>query len=276
MQQQNQNIEIHETAFVISTFRSLNENLSGDIYAKLWNNSKTDSWLKEYLEEVSSEEVLTHCLRNRFFLEEIKKANPEVLINFGCGFSMYPFLLSKKIINVEIDKFEIITYKEKKIKEFQEIGELPERELHFIGVDFSENYQEKLLLQLKELVENKFCFILIEGVLFFLTKKDTENLFYFFSKLQIKGDYIGSASFQDSLKKTKVFHKLLQFFNKKVSKTKSSDWQTVEDEFYLKMPKYKLSNHQDYFSLSEKYKNKVNLDKDLILNENFYILKRTI
>ena len=97
-------IQIHETAFFTSSFRAFNEALSGDKYAKLWLNPKTDAWIQEYLTEVSSEETYTHCLRNRFFLETIKdlaaSKQIEVLINFGSGFSMYPFLLDESLIPV--------------------------------------------------------------------------------------------------------------------------------------------------------------------------------
>ncbi|MGG8498082.1 class I SAM-dependent methyltransferase [Tenacibaculum sp. TC6] len=271
-----QSIEIHETAFVTSTFRSLNEDLSRDVYAKLWNNAETNAWIEEYLKEVCIEEVTAHCLRNRFFLEEIEKLKPEVLINFGCGFSMYPFLLDEAIINIEIDKEEIIDYKKRKIEEFQKQGKLPVKKIHFIGVDFSKDYVDILLEKLHLLKEGKTSFILVEGVLFFLSRKDTEKLFDFFSKLQSKDDYIGSASFQEELKSSKAFKKLLDFFNKKVAKTKASDWQTIEDDFYIKNRSYTVVNHQDFFSLSKKYNNIVKLERDLILNENFYILKKIV
>ncbi|MEY8861541.1 class I SAM-dependent methyltransferase [Tenacibaculum singaporense] len=267
-------IEIHETAFVTSTFRSLNEDLSRDVYAKLWNNSRTNVLVKKYLNQVCVEEVSAHCLRNRFFLEEIEKLRPEVLINFGSGFSMYPFLLDQSIINIEIDKKEIVDYKKEKVKEFQNQEELPKRTIHFIGVDFSEDYVEDLLKRIKAIKKNKTSFILIEGVLFFLSRNDTDKLFDFFSILQKEGDYIGSASFQKGLKKSEGFKKLLDFCNKEMVKTEASDWQTIEDGFYKENKSYDLINHQDYFSLSKKYNNEVKLEKDLILNENFYILKK--
>ena len=267
-------IEIHETAFVTSTFRSLNEGLSRDVYAQLWNNTKASAWTEEYLEEVCSEEVSAHCLRNRFFLEEIERLKPEVLINFGCGFSMYPFLLDEHMIHVEIDKREIVLYKEEKIKEFQQQGKLPNRTIYFIGVDFSKEYVKALLETLKVIKGNKTSFILIEGVLFFLSRKDTDVLFELFAKLQGEGEYVGSASFQDSLKSSEAFKRLLNYVNRELTKTKASDWQTIEDDFYAKNKNYNLVNHQDYFSLSETYNNEIKLEKDFILNENFYILKR--
>lgn len=272
------NIEIHETAFLTSTLRSYNENLSQDYFAKLWCNPKSDKWVKAYLDLVSSEETNAHCLRNRYFLDTIKKLiddnEIEVLINFGCGFSMYPFLLNEKLINIEIDKPEIIDYKKSKIENWQKTNTVPKRNIHYIAVDFSEDYKEDLLSQISSIKNNKPCFILIEGVLFFLDREETDNLFNFFNVIQKPGDYIGSVSFPETLKEGLAFQKLLHFLNQIVSKTRDSDYQTVEDEYYQSQPDYKLIDHQDYFSLSTKYGNEIKLDKELILNENFYLLKK--
>jgi O-methyltransferase involved in polyketide biosynthesis len=274
----NKNIEVHETAFVTSTFRSFNEDLSQDYYAKLWSNPKTEKWIHDYLKKVSSEETFTHCLRNRYFLDQIDTAvkhhDVKVLINFGCGFSMYPFLLGEEVINIEIDKPEIIEYKKAKIEEWQHSAILPNRNIHFIGVDFSENYEQNLRSQIQAIKGNHKCFILLEGVLFFLDKEQTDKLFHFFDSIQYSGDYIGSASFQESLKDKLVFKKLMNFFSKKVLKTNESDYQTVEDEFYQNQKGYSLIEHQDYFSVSKSYKHKIQLERDMILNENFYIIKK--
>lgn len=273
-------IQIHETAFFTSSFRAFNEALSGDKYAKLWLNPKTDAWIQEYLTEVSSEETYTHCLRNRFFLETIKdlaaSKQIEVLINFGSGFSMYPFLLDESLIHIEIDKPEIVNYKASKIEEWQNEKKLPKRDLHFVGVDFSEDYKTKLLEQIQQIKGDKPCFILIEGVLFFLDKAETDGLFSFFNLIQTDGDYVGSASFQDDLKSSTAFKRLLRFLNKKVSKTSESDYLTLQDSYYKSLPDYNLIDHQDYFSLSKTYNNTIHLKPDLILNEHFYVLKKQL
>ena len=273
-------IQIHETAFFTSSFRAFNEALSGDKYAKLWLNPKTDAWIQEYLTEVSSEETYTHCLRNRFFLETIKdlaaSKQIEVLINFGSGFSMYPFLLDASLIHIEIDEHEIVNYKASKIEEWQNEKKLPKRDLLFVGVDFSEDYKTKLLEQIQQIKGDKPCFILIEGVLFFLDKAETDGLFSFFNLIQTDGDYVGSASFQDDLKSSTAFKKLLRFLNKKVSKTSESDYLTLQDSYYKSLPDYNLIDHQDYFSLSKTYNNTIHLKPDLILNEHFYVLKKQL
>ena len=272
------NIQIHETAFVTSTFRSFDENLSQDNFAKLWQNSKTEQWIEEYLVQVSSEEIYTHCLRNRYFLDRIKdlvdNQGIEVLINFGSGFSMYPFLLNEKLVNIEIDKPEIVDYKKVKIKDWEKEDKLPKRNIHFIGVDFSENYKEDLLSKILSITANKSSFILVEGVLFFLDREETDNLFNFFNIIQTSGDYIGSASFQEAIKETQAFKNLLSFFNQKVSKTNQNDYQTIQDEYYKSKKNYKLIDHQDYFSLSNEYGNKIKQSEEFILNENFYLLRK--
>lgn len=187
---------------------------------------------------------------------------------------MYPFLLDNSITNIEIDKPEIIAHKKTKIKNWQKLKLLPARNIHFIGVDFSKDYEENLFSTLQSLIKNKPGFILIEGVLFFLNREVTIKLFDFFSAVQQKGSYIGSASFRENMNESTAYKKLLQFINDKVTKENKSDFQTVEDAFYKTREGYKLVDEQDYFSLSPIYNNEIKLDKDLVLNESFYVLEK--
>jgi len=273
-------IEIQETAFVTSAFRSSDEELSKDIYAKLWKNSKTDVWIKNYLASVSKDEAFTHCLRNRYFYEEIKKLSQndeiEMLINFGSGFSMYPFLLNENLTHIEIDKPEIIDFKREKITKWQEANELPKRKIHYISTDFSQENEKNLLSEINSIKKEKKSFILIEGVLYFLSKNDTNRLFELFRKIQTKGEFIGSVSFEDSIRETPVFKRLMKFQNKKVVINKRADNHTINGDFYNHLRDYKLMDHQDYFRLSEKYTPQSPLkNRDEILNENMYLLKKT-
>ena len=111
-------------------------------------------------------------------------------------------------------------------------------------------------------------------MLFFLNREETHGLFNLFDEIQKPGDYIGSASFQEKIKETQAFKNLLRFFNVKVSKTSKDDYQTIDDQFYTTIPNYRLMDQQDYFSLSKKYAHKIAEEKTMILNENFYLLKK--
>ncbi len=271
-------METEESGFMTSMLRSYNEALSKDSYAKLWKNEKREALTKAYLNEISTEETNAHCLRNRYFLETIKtriKNNEiDVLINFGSGFSMYPFLITPSLINIEIDKPQIVNYKKKKIAQWQKEQLLPKREVHFIGVDFSKAYEQELYTKILSITKNKSSLILIEGVLFFLKMNECNKLFNFFRKIQKTGDFIGSVSFNDAVKETTAFQKLLTYINKKGNNISASDCLSLPDCFYEQLEGYKLIDRQDYYSLSKTYSNPIKLNKDLILNEVFYVLQK--
>lgn len=95
------NVEVHDTAFVISCFRASDEVLSGDPYSKFLITEKAQEWVRTYTEEVCPNEPFVHCLRNRFFLDQISSFFQEnengVLINIGSGFSWRPFFADRPL-----------------------------------------------------------------------------------------------------------------------------------------------------------------------------------
>ena len=272
-------LDVHETAFLISIFRASNEQLSKDAFAKLWYNDTSILLAKDLIKNVSEFEPQTHCLRNRYFYETINeliiKKKIQVIINFGCGFSMYPFLLDKNLIYIEIDKPDVIKYKKEKVIKWQEEKILPEREIHFIASNFKSGYETGLLDKILKIKEDKPLFILIEGVLFFLTKQETKVTFNLFNKIQNKGDYIGSVSYRKEMEKTKVFKRLLKLFKDKLSLGQQFNYQTISDDFYHDQSNYKLIDYQDYYSLSKLYSPLNAIDKqEDILNESMYLLQK--
>ncbi|WP_353778239.1 class I SAM-dependent methyltransferase [Winogradskyella sp. 3972H.M.0a.05] len=269
-------IEVHETAFVTSMYRASNEGLSKDTYAKLWSNPKTYKWIEGFLEHVSEEEPYAHCLRNRYFYEFVKANNNiEVVINFGCGFSMYPFLLDDHLIHIEIDLPNIIEHKKAKVNDWTASGDLPKRNIHYISSDFSSRYEGELLRKIHSITNHKRSLIILEGVLFFLNMEQTKRLFRFFNAIQTKGDYIGSVSFQDSIRTTEVFERLVNFFQDKTEENREFICQTLPDSFYETISDYNLIEHQDYYSLSKAYApNKITKKPKDVLNEHVYILRK--
>jgi len=271
-------MKTEDSGFMTALFRSYNEDLSKDIYAKLWQTEARNNLANDYLKAISLEEVNAHSLRNRYFLETlktlIKNKKIAAVINFGSGFSMYPFLLESSIINIEIDKPEVVDYKKTKILQWQNEGIIPEREVHFIGVDFSTSYEEELQSQILSIINNKPSLILLEGVLFFLSMASCNKLFRFFDSIQNPKDFIGSVSFNDSVKKTTAFNNLLNYSIANGIKISASDCLSLEDSYYENLKGYQLKDRQDYYSLSKTYNNIIKLEKDLILNEVFYLLQK--
>lgn len=269
-------IEIHETAFVTATFRASDEALSKDFYSDYWRNAKTDNWNENYTKKVSVEEPFVHCLRNRFFYETIKrlieKKEIEAIINFGCGFSMYPFLFDEEVVHVEIDQQDIIEYKKSRIQNWVKEGKLPHREIHYLTKDFS-SQREELEDEIKSIIGDKPSFVLLEGVIFFLSKTTTNELMGLINRIQAKGSYFGSVSFLDKINESDCFQRLIAFFEDEVTLNNKFEYLTLPTTYYESLPNYELTEHEDYVSLSKQYAPERKIeDGDSILNENMYLL----
>ena len=271
-------IKIHETAFVIATFRASNEALSKDKYSIYWKNPKTDKWIENFLDKVSKDEPFTHCLRNRYFYETIKRlidANEiEVLVNFGCGFSMYPYLFKKDLIHVEIDQKDIIHHKKNEVERLVKEGKLPERKIHYIAKDFNLE-KEELETELKSIIGNKRSFVLLEGVIFFLSKTITNELIELIGNVQTSDSYLGAVSYLDSIEDTDCFKRLINFFSEEIMVDGKFEYLTLPTSYYESLTSYALIEQEDYVSLSKQYSpnNKIQ-NGDLVLNEQLYLLKR--
>ena len=166
---------------------------------------------------------------------------------------MYPFILDKELTYIEVDKPDVIKYKGEKVLKWQKEKILPERNIHFIASHFKSGYQIELLTQILQIKKDKPSFILIEGVLFFLTKQETKLTFDLFNKIQAKGDHIGSVSYRKKMENAEVFKRLLKLFKDQLSLGQQFNYQTLSDDFYHNQRNYKLIDYQDYYSLSKIY-----------------------
>ncbi|WP_103071942.1 class I SAM-dependent methyltransferase [Aquimarina sediminis] len=273
-------MQIHETAFITSMYRSYHEDISKDLYAKLWNNPKTNSLIPSILKNVSKDEAILHSLRNRFFYERVKsffdKNDGGTFINFGSGFSMYQFQINKNVTTIEIDKKDIINYKKEKIDKWITQGKLPFRKILYTSIDFNILTEREIIKILLPLLQNKPTFILIEGVLFFLNRDTTNKLFRIFRRIQSPGDLVGSVSYLPEIETTEVYQRLLRYFNANNDVGDSFNHQTIPTSYYQNTEGYLLKEHIDEFQLSQIYtSNSAITSKSSILNENMYLLEMT-
>ena len=272
-------MQIHETAFIISTYRSYHEDISKDIYAKLWNNPATETLIPIILKEVSEYESILHSIRNRFFYEQLKsffsENNGGILLNFGAGFSMYQFLLDDNISTIEIDKKNIINYKKNKIDQWVKEDKLPKRDIQYISLDFNSDSEKDIIDSLNPLITEQPVFILLEGVLFFLNQAVSSKLFRVFRNLQNMGDFIGCVSYIPEIEKTKVYKRLLNYFDSNNDTNESFSHQTIPTSYYSNLEGYRLKEHKSEFDLAPIYAPKFGVDhKNQILNEHMYLLER--
>ena len=272
-------MQIHETAFIVSTYRSYHEDVSRDPYARLWNNSKTEALIPSIVETISPYEAILHSIRNRFFYEELKdfftKNKGGTLINFGAGFSMYQFLLDKNVTTIEIDKRDILDFKKNKIEKWVNTGKLPQRRIEYLPVDFNTSSEDQIIKKIKPLINERPVFILLEGVLFFLSLAITNKLFRVFGHLQKTGDVLGSVSYTPDIESTDVYKRLLNYFDSHNDKNDSFNHQTLTHKFYENIDGYELITFKDEFTLLQKYAPQISVNSKYdILNEHLYLLKK--
>ncbi len=124
------------------------------------------------------------------------------------------------------------------------------------------------------MIGDSSTFILLEGVLFFISEADRDRLFTLFSELQRPGDLLGSVSFRPQLEKSEVFLKLKAFVEGNLSKNQQFNYLTVADEFYESLSCYRLKDHQDTFSLNQNYQPEYRLPREEVLNEHMYLLEK--
>jgi O-methyltransferase involved in polyketide biosynthesis len=166
-----------------------------------------------------------------------------------------------------------ISFKKEKLNSWQSSGILPKREIEFLSADFNTEYEKTLKKQLKKITKDKKIFILLEGVLFFINRDDTNKLFSLFSDIQRNGEYVGSVSFQKAIEEKPAFKKLERFTEERLDFNEKFCYQTVEDSYYESLDDYQLIEHQDTITLNNKYGGK-ELNSEELLDEHMYILKR--
>ena len=89
------------------------------------------------------------------------------------------------------------------------------------------------------------------------------------------GDILMCVSFNDSLKKTKVFRRLTQYFTE-VLKSHGNPYTTLSHSYYENLEGFQLKKRDDGFTLGNKLQVlSTNIVENDILNEHFYVMERT-
>lgn len=272
-------MEIHETAFVVSTFRANDAALSKDQYAHLWVNEATNQLIPAFTQSVSEHDPMLHCLRNRYFQDRMDaffaKHPNGTFINFGAGFSMYPFMLPASVLSIEIDFAHTLAHKQKSLNKWTKEGQLPSRNIHFLSADFNIESAEYLVAKVKPFIQGQATFILLEGVTFFLDMPTNHKLMNVFAALQQAGDQLGVVSYLPELETAPVYRRLLDYFDANNATNDAFAHQTIPNEFYENLAGYQLIEHQDEWNMAQQFASeRVDFKKEDILNENMYLLEK--
>jgi O-methyltransferase involved in polyketide biosynthesis len=276
----NNNIhKIKDTAFWMTGCRAYDESLSHDLYAKYWLNKPSKDRHKLYIEQVSPTENICLSLRNRFFLEEISsflEQNPgSVFINVGAGFSSYPFLMPKDHRYCEVDYPELIYTKQKKIKEFQEKGIFPERDITYFSADLNKLEDlKRLFSSLTEWMSGAKSFILYEGLIYYLNNKSVLQLFDNTRKIQSQGSRLGIVSWSPKTADYPVYKRFVDFVTKTLGE-ELNNFNFHDPHAIKEMKGYNPVIQTGYCQLSEKYMSNPLHSTDDVFWEDITILEKT-
>jgi len=262
------NKSISDSAFLVNESRSRRVDISKDIYAYLWINESTNKLWNDFYKEVYTFDDIELALRTRFFLEQLKsfiyKSSNPVFVNIAAGFTSYPFLITKSCKFIEVDLPNIIDYKHKKIRQFIETGYLPNREIVFISADICNNNE---IMKLKESlitnIRNNPSFILLEGITYFLNKKQLKKLFSILSEIQYTNSVLAFDFWKSDGADHPVIKRLMRFFSDRFGFDENL-YNLLDTDFIQNIKGYEMVESTDIQELEKKY------TRDNSLADNFF------
>lgn len=271
---------ISETAFLVNESRARNTELSHDWYAHLWVTDATKKLWREFSREVYPLDDIELSVRNRFFLECLETAltrDPQtVFVNFGAGFTSYPFLTVRPCECIEVDFAHVCDFKQRKITEWRRAGVIPERDVEFIAADLGDEADvERLGDVLSRSLSDRHSVATLEGISYYLDMDSLVGLFAMLRALQRPGSVISLDFWTPDDASGPVHTRLKQFFSKRFGIEKAS-YNIFDIDFLRSVDGYEVSEVTDVQELERVYAGTSHLaDPDKIIPEHYAVLTRT-
>jgi len=271
---------ISDSAFLVNESRSRRVDISKDIYAHLWINESTNQLWNDFYSEVYTFDDIQLALRNRFFLEQLKsfinKSSNPVFVNIAAGFTSYPFLITKQCKFIEVDLPYIIEYKQKKINQLKENGNLPKRDITFLSADIcNKNDLIKLKKNLIPLIGNNPSFILLEGITYYLKREHLNHLLNMLSEIQTSDSIIAFDFWKPNIADHPVFKRLMRFFSDHFGFAENQ-YNLIDADFIQEINGYELVESTDIQELEKTYTEDNLLgDYNKIIPEYYAVLRPT-
>lgn len=273
--------DIADTAFITNYYRSLDEELSRDPWAKLWVTDKARELGDSFAKEAVPHDYVNIQLRYRYFLEQLEIFQREVgefcFLNIGAGFTTYPYqeFMVNHAISIEIDQPQVVSFKERTSLAYQKEGKLPNhKDLYYLGVNFEkDNYTDHLEKLLKDLkATNRPQFILMEGFFYYLSESVSNDLWkYLLSQLPEKSR-IGMIYLPPETKDTTALQKTRDFLSRRCGY--ESDGIVYHPRSYFQSDILEELDHSDHVENEKRYLKTNHCTNDNTFNEAFLIMKK--
>ncbi len=244
------------TAFVVNYSRSKKVDISKDIYAKFWVTPEAIELWNDLSKNVYPNDDLNLSLRNRFYLEHLKKFISEnknsVFADIASGFDDYPFLVEDKCKFMEFDLPNIINYKKLKIQQRENEATLPERKVEYFPIDLNDENQRSEMEQiLSKQISGSLSLIIMEGLTYYLQKDVLTDLFRIFSEVQTKNSLIAFDYWKPDAMTYPVMVKLRKYLENKFGF--KQDYNLFEENYISSIKGYEEIESKDIAELELEY-----------------------
>jgi O-methyltransferase involved in polyketide biosynthesis len=249
--------DVSGTAFVVNYSRAKMVHISQDRYAHLWVTPEAISLWNEVARDVYPNDDLNMSLRNRFYLEHIKKfvaANQDgVIISIAAGFDNYPFLLETDYRFIEVDLPNIIDYKRAKVLQWMKEDILPKRNVDFVSIDLTK-YDQRIKLKegLQGAIAQKPSLAMMEGLTYYLPREVLSDIFDLLAEVQPTGSLVVFDYWKPDALQYPVMQRLAKYLNHRFGES-SAEWHLFDECFINEIKGYTAMESSDIAGLELKY-----------------------
>lgn len=269
---------IADSAFLVNELRARNPSLSLDRYAHLWVNDRTKEICRTYDEEVYPDDEVALGLRNRFFLNLIEdffeKSHEGVFVNLGAGFTNYPFLVNSLIDAVEVDLPHVISYKKKKLEEFESSAAIPDRSVNLLDADFNNiSSVHELEKKLTNYVDKRRSFFLLEGLTYYLKNSSFNLLIRTITRIQDSDSILAMDFWPPHLENHRTCKRFRDFLEKRLN-YKNESYNFIEPSLLKQISEYKIIQLTDVLHQQEKWLQKPILNNEYGVLDSYVVLQK--
>lgn len=268
---------VADTAFLTACSRSRHPKLSGDTIADFWIPESAWPIHHDYIVKSPPYEEILISLRNRFFLDDIRKyfGNKQgQLVIPGSGMTSMSFLVPDTIHSAEIDVAPIINLKRNLVALGFANGRLPNRNISFVECDFNAELTPCSTLFQNGLKSSVKTYALLEGLIYYLRPDVTRGLLRWLSE-HFVGELRVGLTYWDNKMSTNPFLVQYQEFLKQTGMDHRIFFTSAED-LIAAIPQSQPICQTDYIEIASQMQiPSPPKSNDAIFGEDFLILDRT-
>ncbi|MBF0553896.1 MAG: class I SAM-dependent methyltransferase [Nitrospirae bacterium] len=271
--------DVSVTAFIVNESRARLEQLSGDVYAKLWVTDETRRLWEEFSCEVYPHDHVNLSLRHLFFLERlrdfIRDNDSPLFVNVAAGFTSYPFLLPPHCRCVETDFAHIMNFKKQNILQWQQSGIVPSRTTRYYPLDL-ESAQERESFRCTLDCGGRPGIVIMEGLVYYLSMDALNSLFEIYAAALPEGSLVLFDFWGPEADSYPVVRGLRQYLSRR-SCLPPCDFAYIDMQYINSIEGFAVREHTDIAALERRYANsRVLQDRDSRFPGEYVVLEKRL